>query len=251
MRRLGEQNRMREWAVQTALQVRVERAATMALAREFRRAMGAMLSGYAATGHVEDDPEHYKRLDSILRDDYDRAIQSMGRRIIAAEKGVHGPRWRKDIARPELFERLLMEYVAGHGDKITNMAETTKKQIVRALALARDEGLGIQAAAKVARTQVPALSAFRSALIARTETHSAAQWANVAVATETGLETQKEWIAAEDERTREDHADADGSVVAQGEAFQVGSDMLLYPGDVTGSAEQIINCRCVVGMIVV
>jgi uncharacterized protein with gpF-like domain len=117
--------------------------------------------------------------------------------------------------------------------------------------LARDEGLGIQAAAKVARTQVPALSAFRSALIARTETHSAAQWANVAVATETGLETQKEWIAAEDERTREDHADADGSVVAQDEAFQVGSDMLLYPGDVTGSAEQIINCRCVVGLIVV
>ena len=242
---------MREWAAQTAIQVRVERAVTVSLGREFRRAMGAMIEEYAATGHVSDDPEHYKRLDSILREDYDRSIRSMGRRLIDAAKGAHGPRWRKDIDRPEFFERLLMEYLATHGDKITAMSETTKKQIVLALALARDEGLGIQAAAQVARARVPILSAFRSALIARTETHSAAQWANVAVAAETGLITQKEWIAAEDERTREDHAETDGSVVAQGEAFQVGSDMLLYPGDVTGSAEQIINCRCVAGMIVV
>ncbi len=251
MRRLGESDRMREWAVQTALQVRVERAATVALGREFRRAMGVMLDEYAATGHVGDDPQHYKRLEAILRDDYERAIRSMGRRLIAAAKGAHGPRWRKDIDRPEFFERLLIDYLATHGDKITNLADTTKKQIVRALALARDEGLGIQAAAQVARAKVPILSAFRSALIARTETHSAAQYANVATAAETGLITQKEWIAAEDERTREDHAEVDGTVVAQDEAFEVGSDMLLYPGDISGSAEQIINCRCVVGMVVV
>lgn len=56
----------------------------------------------------------------------------------------------------------------------------------------------------------------------------------------------KEWIATDDERTRETHWDADGQTVGYDEPFVVGADLLDYPGDPAGSAEEVINCRCAV-----
>lgn len=56
---------------------------------------------------------------------------------------------------------------------------------------------------------------------------------------------KKQWIAEVDDRTREDHIDADGQIVGWDEPFIVGGEELDYPGDPAGSAEQTINCRCV------
>lgn len=56
----------------------------------------------------------------------------------------------------------------------------------------------------------------------------------------------KEWIATSDERTRDTHWEADGQTVGYDEPFEVGDDLLQYPGDPSGSAEEVINCRCAV-----
>lgn len=58
--------------------------------------------------------------------------------------------------------------------------------------------------------------------------------------------THKEWLAAHDERTRIDHAMADGQVVPLRDGFIVGDDVLFFPGDPGGSAGQVVNCRCTV-----
>ena len=62
----------------------------------------------------------------------------------------------------------------------------------------------------------------------------------------TGLEMIKEWASAEDSRTRPSHAEADGDEVPLDEPFVVGDARLMVPGDPSGPAKEIINCRCAI-----
>ena len=86
---------------------------------------------------------------------------------------------------------------------------------------------------------------FRLETIARTETIKASNAGSEALYKDWGME-QKEWLATMDGRTRDAHAAASGQVVGIDESFEVGGQMLAYPGDPAGSAENVINCRCTV-----
>ena len=59
-----------------------------------------------------------------------------------------------------------------------------------------------------------------------------------------GVEMKKRWMASLDQRTREEHGAADGQEVKVDERFEVGGEQLEYPGDPSGSASNVINCRC-------
>ena len=59
-----------------------------------------------------------------------------------------------------------------------------------------------------------------------------------------GYKVVKQWVAVSDNRTRDAHKHADGQMVEMNEAFKVGGEKLMYPGDPNGSPENIINCRC-------
>jgi hypothetical protein len=54
----------------------------------------------------------------------------------------------------------------------------------------------------------------------------------------------KVWISTDDARTRPTHAAADGQRAGLDEAFIVGGARLQFPGDPTGPADEVINCRC-------
>jgi hypothetical protein len=90
----------------------------------------------------------------------------------------------------------------------------------------------------------------RARVIARTESHGARNTVNAAsvrrVATAFGSANAfaRRWQAAEDERTRETHREADGQTVALSEPFTVGRASLDFPGDPSGPPGEIINCRC-------
>lgn len=56
-----------------------------------------------------------------------------------------------------------------------------------------------------------------------------------------GIILQKEWLAANDSRTRHSHAALDGAIVDQDKKFDNG---LMYPGDPSGRPEEVYNCRC-------
>ena len=66
----------------------------------------------------------------------------------------------------------------------------------------------------------------------------------------------KEWISATDKRTRRkpaneyDHVEMDGKKITRYEKFNFnnGKDFLDYPGDPTGEAGNVINCRCAISL---
>ncbi len=81
--------------------------------------------------------------------------------------------------------------------------------------------------------------------IARTEAHAAANEGTESRWQDGGEVGTHAWSAVGDERTREAHLEADGQEVPLGDSFDVGGEELEYPGDPTGSAENIILCRCI------
>lgn len=98
------------------------------------------------------------------------------------------------------------------------------------------------------------MSGYRANMIARTETGSTVNAGSYATYKTEGIE-KKEWIAVQDDRTRDDsdeydHLDADGEIVGVDEPFTKTGEDLDYPGDPSGDAGNIINCRCTIAPVV-
>ena len=85
--------------------------------------------------------------------------------------------------------------------------------------------------------------AYRSELVARTEATHANNEGTLEGYRQSDVANGKEWIATLDDRTRESHVDLNGEIVGVDEEFSNGLD---YPG-ADGPAEEVINCRCVLG----
>ena len=97
------------------------------------------------------------------------------------------------------------------------------------------------------RNTLIGMGLWRASLIARTEVHRTASWANEQTAVQMNIAgTTKEWVSVQDERTRITHAFANGQQVDINGKFEVGGSLLKYPGDPAGGPEETINCRCVV-----
>ena len=84
---------------------------------------------------------------------------------------------------------------------------------------------------------------YRRETIARTETIKASNAGSNTLYKNWGV-MGKEWLATMDDRVRDTHAAASGQIVGIDEKFEVGGHLMQYPGDPTGPAEEIINCRC-------
>lgn len=57
--------------------------------------------------------------------------------------------------------------------------------------------------------------------------------------------THKTWVSQRIPETRDSHLLADGQRVKIDEFFVVGSSLMMFPGDSTAPAEEVINCLCV------
>lgn len=120
--------------------------------------------------------------------------------------------------------------------------DTTADQISQILADARANGESIPDMVKATRQYFDNIS-YRAERVARTNIIASNNAAAQETYKENGVE-KREWLATQDDRTRDDHADADGQVRGIDEPFNVGGSELMYPGDENGSAEETINCRC-------
>ena len=227
----------------------IERQAMPQIASEIARASRAMLERWEATEEVSADPDHDKRIREIMDGMTTRAVRTFAARIISAKSGP--PMERKDFAAT--LSRLAFRFIAleAYRRRITAISETTRESIVAQITRGQAQGLGVAEIARGIADVLPVRSVARGALIARTETHGAANYGADAGARETGLTLRKQWVAAFDERTRESHAEADGQTVGMDDQFRVGGEYLSYPGDVAGGPENTINCRCAVVHVVV
>ena len=214
------------------------------LAREYRK----LIRDYEAGEGVKYDPEHQRNIAEILERMAGASVRVFGARILEQGKAHGLVMERKDFA--STLSRLAQRYVAMEAFRrhITNITETTRAQIIRGIARGEAEGLGVAGVARFVRDLVPSLSVQRANLIARTETHGAANYGANGAAKETGLTIIKEWVSAADERTRTSHQLMDGKKADIDGTFENG---LFYPGDPNGEPEEIINCRCAVSHIVV
>src|SRR5690606_25831893 len=85
-------------------------------------------------------------------------------------------------------------------------------------------------------------SRYRAHVVARTETHFAANFGGMTVAKESGIVERKIWVSVGDARTRDAHQFVASVPLEQ--LFLVNGEELMYPGDPSGSAENVILCRC-------
>ena len=89
--------------------------------------------------------------------------------------------------------------------------------------------------------RIPKNNAMR---IARTEMHRIQTKASMDAcikAKSKGADIVRQWDASLDKRTRDSHARVDGEIRELDEKFSNG---LMYPGDPSGAAAEVINCRC-------
>lgn len=95
----------------------------------------------------------------------------------------------------------------------------------------------------------------KSQLISTTETQNIAETTKgieesimlgSAISGLAGVQFEKLWVSVLDNRTRHNHAIADGQRRLQAEPFLVGGERMNFPGDTSlgASLENIINCRC-------
>lgn len=110
------------------------------------------------------------------------------------------------------------------------------------------------AAGIVAGDSVPALSkrlsavtdagrasAVRTARTYATAAQNAGRASTYAKAAASGVSLKVQWVATLDGRTRYSHRALDGEQIEEGGEFSNG---LRYPGDPSGPAQEVYNCRC-------
>lgn len=150
----------------------------------------------------------------------------------------------------DLWSKIFRDYALNYAYRIENeLSETTKDDIRKALADARELGYNTDETINLIRKRVQGqISRFRSALIARTEATTAAnlgaeQGAKSWLA-EQNQKGYKEYIGRADDRERETHRALNGTIIPMDEKFSFGGSLGNLPGDTTLPAKERVQCRC-------
>ena len=146
------------------------------------------------------------------------------------------------------FDKALAEFIDENTAVwVTEIDETTRKRMAKVISNSYNSGLSTEETGTALRNMILGMGVYRANLISRTESHRVASFANEQVAVNMNISnTQKEWVAIQDARTRLTHSIASGQTVPLETNFVVGGDRLKYPGDPKGSPAETINCRCAV-----
>lgn len=257
MRYLLDQDRAREWRRQNALMTRLENQFTAGLYTEIYNATAEMVDRWKLTGEVTPARGFRDRLEELYRQMIVAAATSFGVRVWQQVKSSGRTVERKeDFAQTMLLEA--MRYLAREvvRKRIDGVDMETRMNVIRAIARGYVDGLGQNDIADKIMEAAPQISENRAKTIARTEVHGAANYGSLEAAKKTGVSNKKEWLSAQDRRTRTfaegdeyDHLNYDGTTIGLDESFAFTSskgvrDVIAYPGDPSGAAGNCINCRC-------
>jgi hypothetical protein len=254
--RLSDRNRAREARRQGVLFDRLAKQFEGRLAKEIEAASREMVEGWKYTREIVPARGFRERLDAAYRQMIIAACVTFGQRIWEQGKAAGYDLETKRFPGTQDFAQFMtieaMKYLAREviRERIGGVEMTTRANIIRAIARGFVDGLGQDKIAARILEVIPVISRARAKVIARTETHGAANYGSLQATLATGLDMDKEWLAAEDERTRDTHVAANGQTVGIEERFSIGGSFMAYPGDPEGPAEEVINCRCALGYIV-
>lgn len=120
--------------------------------------------------------------------------------------------------------------------------ETTFEELKTQLNIGVNEGETLSQLADRVEQTYKDIERARALTITRTETQGSMQKGKFEAYNQYGMNI-KIWVAVMDANTRDSHAYLDGMEVPINMPFENG---LQYPGDPSGPAEEIINCRCTI-----
>lgn len=144
----------------------------------------------------------------------------------------------------EITERI-QKYIKERAKELAKAVNaTTVDKLARVLAEGIADGEGIAKLTARVEGVYDEFPIYRAETIARTEATAANNRGFIEAYDQSGVANAKEWIATNDGRTRDSHADMDGEIVGLDDEFSGG---LKYPGDPSGDPGETINCRCVIG----
>lgn len=186
-------------------------------------------------------------LDAVFGDRFEEMQQTIA--DYAADAGNTGiddaaAQFAAGSAGGARFQRPSEELIAQLSSQAYRFSEDTFSRIrgdfAQTLAQAYQDGVGIDEAADRLREDFSGLRHHRLVAIARTEIETAMRQGTYESLKYNAVQ-YKQWLAADDSRTRRSHHRIDNEVVRMDERF---SNRLEYPGDRSGPPEEVINCRC-------
>lgn len=254
----------REAAIQSRLldvmEARFRRRIAAVVADESRR----YLKAYEDLGYIPaPSDDDFAAFRALYQEIGLTTARTFGARVVTQGKALgYDLECKQEGGFAALFRSIALLWVNQEAirRRITRVTETTRARIVSEVANGQREGLGVAEIARDINKRVPAISKTRGALIGRTETHGAANFAMHETAKSTGLELEKEWVSTEDARTRRfagknpaeyDHVAMHGQKRDMDEPFAMpwmfGPDLaIMFPGEAGKPGAATINCRCAV-----
>jgi len=166
-------------------------------------------------------------------------------------KGMYLPlQWKSPKRFDALWRSALEQWLRLHGATfVQDINNTTRKDLMRILNKSSEANLSQEDVYNLLiKSNIPMI---RAARIARTETTRAVNAGILLGAASLPYETMKEWVTAEDEKVRDNpfsHTQLHGTVIPLEQSFNNGEE-IRFPGDPLASAENVINCRCMLKIL--
>lgn len=251
--RRGRINALKEARKQQRLQKNLERQLYKRLTSLFRKFVRTKAFLYQEFGVFD--------LNSAIQDINEELLPTMSqhyrkvfRAVYASANELHDKGTKEDevfvMGTSIDFEAVVASYYSGRTLVLTGISQRMANRVNRIIIQGREENLTLDQIAKNISNKVLPITRGRAATIARTETHSAASFANHSyyktAQTNLGMTVVKKWVSTSDERTRSTHSEANGQTRSMEEDFLVGGTPMAHAGDPKGGAKNVINCRCVI-----
>jgi hypothetical protein len=217
-----------------------------ALTRWLRRALDAVLAAYRMFGTAPDPHAVYSRSEEW--------ISIVDRELLPELRTAHEIGWSSVLPGVPLVstDTFIQAQIAQTRNLLVRIPDEVYNLIFAEISDAVNDGDPLRdIAARVDRALSDTGSENwqnRAKVIAVTEVNRAGSAAALAAGYQAerieGVPMIKKWIDSDDRRVRPAHHRADGQERPLSQPFDVGGDLIMYPGDPTGLPETVINCRC-------
>ena len=176
-----------------------------------------------------------------LRVSWNVAVQGVRTQLEKINANATEPLVAAVFEIPKVSNPLAESFLAEAQNRLTAIGDvvwyTARGEMLTGLELG--EGVAELRERVVASAKV---SQKRAEVIARTEVNSAMNNGAYQQMKALDVATIKEWIATDDDRTRESHAEVDGEEIAGDAKFMVGGFPMEHPHDLNAPSSETINC---------
>lgn len=216
------------------------------LTRWLQRALDAILAAFRAFGVAPDPHGVYSRADEWTG--------IMETRILPEFRTAHEIGWESVLPDSPLIstDSFIQAQLAETRNLLVRIPDEVYNLVFAEISDAVNDGDPLR---EIAARVEHALSVTgsenwpnRAKVIAVTEANRAGSAAALAAGYQAerieGARMVKRWLNSHDARVRPAHRHADGQERPLNQPFDVGGDMIMYPGDPTGRPETVIGCRC-------